>query len=322
MKFRTLVTVTLLAIGLYAFILLRGDVTTLRGLLHEYRWDTFGMALALAFGNYILRFGKWQYYLARLGVRGVPIAESFTIFLSGFAMSITPAKAGEVFKCALLASARGVPLARSAPIVVADRLTDLVALIGIVALGGIFFPGGLRYALAAGALVAILMVFVTHRPLGESVIRIGERYALGRRLAPRLREAYDALQHLAGPSALVLPTALSVIAWGFECMALWIILRGLGTPVSVGVAAFVYATSTIAGAVMMLPGGVGGTEGLMIVLLRDLALGASGIEAAKAGTLLVRLATLWFAVLVGGVAVLVFRRFFDRGVLSVSPNPG
>ena len=121
---------------------------------------------------------------------------------------------------------------------------------------------------------------------------------------------------LKASAALVLPTALSVVAWGCECTALWIILRGLGTPVGIGLASFVYATSTVAGAVMMLPGGVGGTEGLMIVLLRDLALGANGIEAAKAATLLVRLATLWFAVVVGAVAVLVFRRYFDRGVIA------
>ncbi len=316
MNTKKLLAVTLVAVLFYAAIALWGDVQKLRELLSDFRWWTFGAALALAFTNYLLRFLKWQYYLARLDVKNVPVTESFAIFLSGFVMSITPAKAGEVFKSALLASARGVPVARSAPIVVADRLTDLVSLILIVAVGGLYFPGGWKYAAAAGVLVAGLMAFVLSRPLGEAVIRLGERHHVGRRLAPKLREAYDALQHLAGPSALVIPTLLSLVAWGCECMGLWLILRGLGHPVGVGVACFVYATSTVAGAVMMLPGGVGGTEGMMMVLLRDLALGAGGMTAARAGTLLVRLATLWFAVLVGAVALLVFRRRYDRGMAT------
>jgi len=37
----------------------------------------------LAFTNYILRFLKWEYYLAKLDVRGVPKLDSLLTFLSG-----------------------------------------------------------------------------------------------------------------------------------------------------------------------------------------------------------------------------------------------
>ena len=58
----------------------------------------------------------------------------------------------------------------------------------------------------------------------------------------------------------------------------------------------------LAGALSFLPGGLGGTEVVMGGLL--IAFGADGATAV-AITLLCRLATLWFAVALGGLAVAV-----------------
>ena len=74
---------------------------------------------------------------------------------------------------------------------------------------------------------------------------------------------------------------------------------------------FVYGTATIAGAIAMLPGGLGGTELAMRTMLDRL--GGVPIAPAAAATLLVRLATLWFAVALGFVALWIFRARYDRG---------
>ena len=59
------------------------------------------------------------------------------------------------------------------------------------------------------------------------------------------------------------------------------------------------ALSTLVGALLLLPGGLGGTEGSMVAML-----GADGISRpqAVAATFLTRIATLWFAVGLGAVA--------------------
>jgi uncharacterized protein (TIRG00374 family) len=312
MSARKVLLVTLLVVLVYGGIVLWGDVQRLRAVLASYQWWTFAAALALASTNYVVRWIKWEYYLALLEIRGVPKSESATVFLSAFVMSITPGKAGEVFKSALLRSARGVPVATTAPIVIAERLTDLVALILLVALGGFWFPGGRLYALAAGTLVSGVMLFVLSARLTNAFIDLASRTAVGARAAPRLREAYTSLRVVASPRALVIPTLLSVLAWSFECVALWVILRGLSATASLAVASFAYATATVAGAVAMLPGGVGGFEPVMLALLPQLSQGAVAGEVARAATILVRLATLWFAVGVGAVALAVFRRRYDR----------
>lgn len=320
---RTIVLVTLFAIFVYAALALASDLRALGWVLGSYGWWTFVAALALAAGNYALRFGKWQYYLRHLGIGvepmdgerserfvPIPVGESWTIFLAGFAMSITPGKAGEVFRSALLASARGTPVARSAPIVIADRVTDLLALVALVALGSALFAGYAWIAAAALAMVAAVLFFVFAPRATAALLALLERWRLGRAIVPKLREAYDSLRSMLSPGALVSMTLLSIVAWGLECVALWLIVRGLGAELSMPLAFFVYATATVAGAIAMLPGGLGGTELTMRTMLS--ALGSVAAAPAAAATLLVRIATLWFAVALGFVALSVFRARYDR----------
>ena len=61
----------------------------------------------------------------------------------------------------------------------------------------------------------------------------------------------------------------------------------------------IYAATTIAGALSFLPGGLGVTEGAMTILLGAERRAASTSATALDATLLTRLATLWFAVLLG-----------------------
>ena len=94
---------------------------------------------------------------------------------------------------------------------------------------------------------------------------------------------------------------------------MWVILRGLDAEVSLATALPIYAAATLVGAISALPGGLVGTEGSMVALLQQ---GGLARGAASAGTLLVRLVTLWFAVLIGLVALACLNRFRPSRVPS------
>ncbi|GAC1362019.1 MAG: lysylphosphatidylglycerol synthase transmembrane domain-containing protein [Polyangiales bacterium] len=301
------VWVMLVAVAVYGVFAIVSGVRELGDRLAGFAWWTFFAALGLAFGNYLLRFLKWQYYLAVLEIRGVPALDSFLTFLSGFVLSITPGKVGEVFKSFVLYETHGVPAQRTAPIVVAERLTDLIGVIVLIAAGSTRFKGGLMWAGAGTALVGSILVLIASRRLSMWMIGMVEWLpGPGKRIGPKLREAYASLHVLTRPSRLLLPTLLSIAAWFLECMALWIILRGFGQATSVLGASFFYATSTLAGALIPVPGGLGVTDMVMRTLMRDL--GDVDPAGATGAMLLVRFATLWFAVLVGFVALSLLKR--------------
>jgi uncharacterized protein (TIRG00374 family) len=304
---RRIVVAVVVGALLYAGLLLYGDVRQLRATAERFSAGAFALALALAAGNYVLRIGRWHYYLARIGVR-IPLGESALVFLAGFVMSVTPGKIGEVFKSLLLYESRGTPIARTAPIVVAERLTDLVALVLLTALGALTFEHGISVTVAGAVLVAFLLVVCAYRPLGNVLLDVAAKLPLVGRFERKLREAYDALLEMTRPGPLLTGTAIAFVAWGMECGSLWVLLHGFeGITFDWHAATFAYSASTLAGAVAMMPGGLGVTEVGMTWLLQTLGGPSMSPPIATTTTILVRIATLWFAVAIGLVALAVHR---------------
>jgi uncharacterized protein (TIRG00374 family) len=297
----------LLAVVVYGGFAVWRGVGKMEGELARFGWWAFGVACALAFGNYLVRWLKWEFYLARLHIRGVGRVDSLLTFLSGFVLTVTPGKVGEVFKSIVLFETHAVPVARTAPIVIAERVTDVIGVVILIVLGSLGFSGGLVWAGLGGAAVLVLVVVVSHRGLSMALIGFVERMpGPFRRIGPKLHEAYDSLATLVKPSNLVLPTLLSVVAWALECTALWVIVRGFGQDTGYGLATFFYATSTLAGALVPVPGGLGVTETSLQGQLQEL--GHVPPATATAAMILVRFATLWFAVLVGFLSLTALRR--------------
>lgn len=272
--------VVALGLGLYA------DFGRLGDELASFRWELFPLALALTALNYLLRFWRWQRYLGRLEIE-VPTGRSFAIFLAGLSGTITPAKLGEVLKCGLLKRSFGVPVRRSVPIVLAERVTDAS---GVVVLAVAAGAGANRWPLLALALAGVAaIVLVVRSPLLERFSRLGE--------------APEAARALLETPLLLRMTALSAVSWFFECLAAYVCVRGLRLDLSLVDTVVVFSLGSLAGALSFLPGGLGVAEGSMTGLIQ--VLGDVPRAAAVAATVLIRLATLWFAVALGLVGLAV-----------------
>jgi uncharacterized membrane protein YbhN (UPF0104 family) len=317
MKFsvRRLLIVMLIGVALYGVFVLYAGYREIEASIDAFAWSTFAVALSLATLNYLLRFLKWEYYLARLEVRGIPRLDSLLVFLSGFVLTVTPGKVGEVFKSAVLSAIHQVPAARTAPIVVAERLTDVIAVVLLIVGGSAGFSGGLPWAAAGTFGVLLGLVFILwRRPMLALIGWLGQRQGKLQQLAPKLDEAYASLRVVATPGALIWPTLLSIVAWGAEGAALWVLLGGFGTEVPLPLAVFFYATATLAGAIIPVPGGLGVTEAMIQEQL--VRLGGVAQGAATASMILVRFATLWWAVLVGFVALALLRARYPARLAS------
>ncbi len=305
---RRLLVVLLFGVLLYAaFVFYTGSPAIARS-LDVFSWSALALTLLLSCANYGLRFLKWQYYLARLGVRHVPAPDSLLVFLSGFVLSVTPGQVGEVFKSAVLARTHGVPLERTAPIVVAERLSDGIGVIVLVVLGSAGFGGGLFWAGLGGAFVLLGLGCIVWQAPARWLLAAFSRVPRLAPLVPRLREAHESLLRVASLDALALPVALSVVGWGREGLGLHTLLHGFGVSLALTFSLFFYASATLAGAIIPVPGGLGVTEALMQEQL--VRIGGAPPGVATASMILIRLCTLWFAVALGFAALGVLRLRF------------
>ena len=313
---RRLIAATVLGAVVFAALAAYGDLQELGSNLRRYRWEYFIAGLGLATANYVLRFIRWQYYLATLGIplgpHGVQVGDSARIFVAGFVMSITPAKVGEVFKSVLLQDSHGIPLARTAPIVVAERLTDLLALVLLTALGSTAMIGRAEVALVGAAVVVIVWVACAYRPVAQWVFDTLARVPFFARRERGIRDAYESLHGLLRPRVLATASAIAMVSWALECVSLLVIARGFaGAALGLLESTFAYGAPTLVGALALLPGGLGATEASMTGVLRTLTDPPLSLAVATAITILVRLATLWWAVVLG-VGALIWHRSQQR----------
>ena len=264
--------------------------------------------LALSLVNYVLRYVRWELYLSRLGVR-LSRLKSLAVFLVGFLLSVTPGKAGELGKAWLVRELGGGPARRVVPAVLAERLTDLLGVLVLIALGVLPFQGGPWIAgLLLSGLAAVVLAF-TWRPLAGLVFRLAAKLPVVKTRITHLMEMYETLRSLLAPGLLLGAVALSVVAWGAEGVGFWLVVRAYAPDSSLLAGIFNYTGSNVIGSLSMLPGGLGAAEGSMTALLH-----AQGLDTADANliTLVVRGATLWFAVVLGLLALPFVVRWLAR----------
>jgi uncharacterized protein (TIRG00374 family) len=290
-----------------AAIAMLGDVRQLGARLGGFGWTAFAAALGLALANYAIRFVRWTVYLRGQAVR-VPLTDSALVFGAGLALSITPAKLGELVKSYLLRELHGVPATRTAPIVIAERVSDLVALLVLAVAGVAAYGIAQAVAIAAAASIAFGLVLLAWPRPTRALIELVTRPMRLRRFRTPLHDMYGHLAALCRPATLAAATVLAVPAWACECVGFALIVNAFpGAHVDLGLAMVIYAATTIAGALSFLPGGLGVTEGAMAMWLVR---GSAGLDQSTAAcaTLLTRLATLWFAVALGLVCLAAARR--------------
>ena len=310
MSGRNWLILLLLTVAAFAGLLVYGDLREVSGLLVDSPTLYFGFAaaLGLAMINYALRYLRWLMYLRALGIR-VPLTVSLSVFTAGLALSITPGKAGELLKSVWLSRSAGVPVSASAPAVVMERLTDVVS-VGLLGLVGVALLPTTMALVVAGILVAVMIASVLAASrFGTLALRL----PVLRRWREPLENSQEGLRKLMTPPMVAAAVILGTLAWAAEGLALWIIVAGMGEQISALIAIPISAAAALVGAITALPGGLVGFEGSMVALLRQSGLGAP--EAALA-TLLTRLATLWFAVLIGLLAWLWISRSEPAAVLS------
>ena len=288
-----------LIIVVFSGLILYGDFNEVLVHISTFPIKYIMAALALTSLNYFLRFLRWEYYLKILQIN-IPAAESGLIFLSGLGMSLTPWKMGEVLKSYFLQRRHEIPVLITAPVVFMERVTDVLAVICLGFIGIKWLPQPVQIILYAAAFFLTASWYFAIK-YGDRIINL----PVIRRWKHLLETAQQTSHKLNSPKTVLVATTISLLAWASEGTALWIILSGLEAQVNLSSGITIYSVSTLVGALTTIPGGLIGTEGTMVTLIQEL---GNGKGTAATSTLLVRIVTLWFALLIGMITILYLSR--------------
>jgi len=308
----------LLALLVYIGLIVYGDWRQLSALLADFPWRWLPPTLGLTLVNFGVRLLKWHWYL-RLIRTPISFGQSARIYGISFLMMMTPGKVGEFVRAFMVRNVSGVPFSVVAPVVLAERMTDGLAMILLAGLGLLAIDDGrIRMAAMTALLViAVIIIAIQVRPLALWCLALGHRLPLVNRVADKLAEFYESSYFLLRPKYLIASVLIGVVSWASQGVGFYLILLGFGVEASVSsmlTAVSAFNMSTVVGAVVATPGGLGGVESSLAALsiqLLDLSR-----PAAAAAALVIRFATLWFGVAIGLVSLALWPHLltFQKGM--------
>jgi uncharacterized protein (TIRG00374 family) len=291
-----------LLLGFLVLIVLTfvGDIQQILYLAREFPWQVLPIMMGFTLINYILRFVKWHFYLKQIGVGDFPILQSLRLFVAGFPLAMTPGKAGEVLKGVWLKDMTGIPVSRGVSVIVAERISDGLAVLLLSTFGVIVYPQYSYAFLLVLVFLVGLIIISQIKPIAYWFLNLTKKIPIIKKFSPHLFEFYEGSFNVFRPGATILAVSLGTISWLFEGIGFYYLLTVLGLPANLETfanAIFILAFSTVIAAVSTLPGGLGAAE-VSIAGMLTLLVGMNSTNATFA-TLIIRLATLWFGITLG-----------------------
>ncbi len=214
----------------------------------------------LSLGNYILRYVKWHWYLKLLGHR-IQRFPNFLVFLSGFALTVTPGKVGEFIKAYIVKERFQVPYTVSTAVLLMERFTDVAALVLLSCLGLV-----LRYLHWSAAVVTVFimlafLMLLRNRTFMGWVISEASRFKLLKRFTRHLRTFYEEGRVLLEPWIFIQALILRLVAWFLEGLGFALVAWGFHVGISLTEAVFIYSAALLGGALTLFFRGLGGYRG-------------------------------------------------------------
>jgi glycosyltransferase 2 family protein len=234
----------------------------------------YALAVLAFLGSMAVRAVRWRMLLRNAGEHCGVVSLFEIIFASFFVNCVIPAKMGDVYRAFLVRQREHVGASKALGTIIAERLLDLVVLMGLLILaGGITFhnrvPSSLvPYAIAGSILsafgIGVVVLMATGRGLG-----------LVQRLPARISQRYENFRHGTVQSLSNWPfvALLTVLVWCLEATRLGLVVAALDLSSLMHPSQFllVALVAALLTTVPFTPGGLGLVEAGMVGVLAAVA---------------------------------------------------
>ena len=308
---KKIIIFTIIAISIYSIFLVFTDINLVYDQLSNFKFEYVPIILVLIFLSWIILFIRWILLLKNSGVI-IPTKDNFLIFFTGYAFAISPGKSGELIKSIMLKEKFNVKRSTTVPVILAERFYDVVGAL-IIALCGVFFldTNFLPIIVGAGSMLGLIFIIIYSKSVFNLFLSILSKIRFLSKFIESITNSQEILKKSVKSKIAITSISLTVLYRLIESFGVLVILLAFNIDILhyISIAA-IYATSIILGNVSLIPGGVGVTEGSLTGLF---SLQGIDISIAVVLAIVIRFFTLWFAVIVGFVAMKISKaiKFID-----------
>tara|TARA_B110000014_G_scaffold253994_1_gene234068 strand:- start:1951 stop:2880 length:930 start_codon:yes stop_codon:yes gene_type:complete len=301
MKFKKSLLLGILGIiAIYAIILIVFDINIISEKIGDFDPQYLPIIIPLIPLTWGVLFLRWNLLLKNSDI-DIPLKDNFMIFISGFALGVTPGKVGELIKSQLLKNKFNIPRTKTAPLVIVERFYDFFA-IAVISLFGILVFEYSIYIFGILIIgITIFLIVTSSEKIFLKFLNKIEKIKFLKNFSNELPKSFNVIQKSTRGKIFPLSITLSVIFWFLDSIIAYLTLLSFGIDIiDYFVLMSIYTSSIILGVISFLPLGIGVVEGSLVGFLS-----LNGIEfhLATAIVVFIRFFTRWIGVMAGFVGL-------------------
>ena len=295
-----LILVLVAVVVIYAIFLFISDFSIISEKISNFKTNYLPLILLLVSVSWIPMIVKWHFLLKNCEI-DVPLRKSIAVYFAGIAFEITPGQIGSLIKSQLLKTSSNIPRTKTVPIIVAEKVYDLIgailaSIIGIIILGMNFY-----LIIIAILALAVIFFFMFYRPASEIFFKRITKTKFFSKYVDNMSEFHTIFQKSTNVKAVTICILLGVTYWFIISAAAYYTLIAFDINVLDYLTVLaIYTTSILLGAISFVPAGIGVTEGSIAGLFT---LNGIDVSTALILSVMIRVLTLWFSVSVGFIAL-------------------
>ena len=295
-----LILVLVAVVVIYAIFLFISDFSIISEKISNFKTNYLPLILLLVSVSWIPMIVKWHFLLKNCEI-DVPLRKSIAVYFAGIAFEITPGQIGSLIKSQLLKTSSNIPRTKTVPIIVAEKVYDLIgailaSIIGIIILGMDFY-----LIIIAILALAVIFFFMFYRPASEIFFKRITKTKFFSKYIDNMSEFHAIIQKSTNVKAATICILLGVTYWFIISSAAYYTLIAFDINVLDYLTVLaIYTTSILLGAISFVPAGIGVTEGSIAGLFT---LNGIDVSTALILSVMIRVLTLWFSVSVGFIAL-------------------
>jgi len=301
MKFKKSLLIGILGIiVIYAIILIAFDINIISEKIGDFDPQYLPIIIPLIPLTWGVLFLRWNLLLKNSDI-DIPLKDNFMIFISGFALGVTPGKVGELIKSQLLKNKFNIPRTKTAPLVIVERFYDFFAIAVISLFGILVFEYSIYIFGILTIGITIFLIVTSSEKIFLKFLNKIEKIKFLKNFSNELPKSFNVIQKSTRGKIFPLSITLSIIFWFLDSIIAYLTLLSFGIDIiDYFVLMSIYTSSIILGVISFLPLGIGVVEGSLVGFLS-----LNGIEfhLATAIVVFIRFFTRWIGVMAGFIGL-------------------
>ncbi|MBI2578476.1 MAG: flippase-like domain-containing protein [Candidatus Aenigmarchaeota archaeon] len=265
-------------------------------------------AFLISSAGVFLRVMKWKLLLKNASFFDVMPVQ----FLGSTISNFTPGKFGEPAKAVIMKAKTGIPVSRTLSSIIWERIMDILVLLLFSAVfigrfsSGLFAAGVFSAFFFAGVLVFFFSVLYSKR-FGMKVFGVLKKMPLADRISGEFIETF--YREKINKKFLMMSFFITLFAWVTDGLVFYLSFRSVGIDLDPVFFVGLVSVSALIGIASFLPGGLGSTDVVMVLLLSAFMDGSLAVT----GVFVARIMTFWYSSLLGWASFVYLGRNIELG---------